>query len=88
MWGENGLVQTFVLVLPDARQNRNLSEAGLSYPGICGRAWVRGRGVLKLKINMRVHVYFTGIVCSFYQILEVVPDSRILKTTILEHLLV
>lgn len=43
-----------------------------------------GSGVLKLYINMCVHLYFTGMVGTFYQILEVVPDSRVLKNTILE----
>lgn len=44
VYGESRLAQTFALVLPDARQNRNISEAGVSYDGNCGLACGKGQG--------------------------------------------
>lgn len=41
---ESTFSPTFVLVLLDSRQNLNLSEVGLSYPGIWGEAWAGRKG--------------------------------------------
>lgn len=44
VYGDSGLAQTFAPVLPDARQNRNISEAGVSSASNCGLACGKGQG--------------------------------------------
>lgn len=55
---------------------------------VCVFACVCVEGVKLLKIIYKyVYLFFTGILYSFHQILELIPDPQILKTTTLECLL-